>query len=173
MRAQMESLGRAVVIGQPQEGGNKSAMPIYRGSKAKGTREFTGRHVVLEGRTAKKRVQVKAWRELVVEAVQDSPLWLHRGVESPVVVKWYFTVTAPARVPADRLGYPSVRPDTDKLVRATCDAVTDSMFWKDDALKVSEMISKAYVGRFHADGTPALHVPGCVIEIFKITAGPA
>lgn len=164
----MEHLGSAVVLGQPQEGGNKSAIPIYRGSRAKGTREFTGRHVVLEGKTPKKRIQVRAWRELVSEAVRESPLWKHRGLESPIVAKWYFTMRSPIKIPKERLGFPAVKPDVDKLVRATCDAVTDSGFWNDDGLIVSEIISKAYVGMMHADGTPALDEPGCVIEIFRI-----
>lgn len=173
MRAEMVNLGRAVVYGAPQPGGNKTPVAVRRKTADRSGYEFTGKINLLEGRNSKARAQVKSWRKLVIESVQKSELWEHHGTASPLVVKWYFTVKAPVRIPVERLGYPAVRPDTDKLVRATCDAVTDSGFWKDDALKISEMISKAYVNGFHPDGTPALHEPGCVIEIFEIIAGPA
>lgn len=169
----MKNLGRAVVYGQPKEGGNKTPMPIYRGSRVKGTREFTGRVAMVEGRRPTERVRVKAWREAVTETVRKSPLWDHRVIVNPVVVKWYFTMKAPQRIPAERFGFPAVRPDADKLVRATCDAVTDSGLWKDDSLIVSEIISKAYAGKTHADGTPALDIPGCIIEIFEILSESA
>jgi crossover junction endodeoxyribonuclease RusA len=155
-----------VVRSNPEPGGNKSGFPIYRGSVAKGTREFTGRVVVAE-----QNRKVRGWRAAVEFAIR--PQGPHRPaiadmIQGPLVAKFWFSLKRPGRVPPERLGYPSVKPDCSKLIRATEDAITDAGLWADDARIVALIVSKAYVGGHHADGTPALDEPGCAVEIFTI-----
>jgi Holliday junction resolvase RusA-like endonuclease len=153
------------VMSSPEPGGNKSGFPIYRGSAAKGTREFTGRVVVAE-----QNKKVPAWRRAVMDALRPEgphgPL-IAEPVSGPLVVKFWFSLERGHTIPKSRI-YPHTKPDCSKLVRATEDAITDSGLWEDDARVVAEVISKAYVGWWHADGTDALQVPGCVVEIFTI-----
>lgn len=161
MRAEMQSAVVFSVLDNPEAPGGKGAIPIYRGSARNGTREFTGRVNVVDKNRA-----VTRWRESVMAACRPGgrPL-VSPGLDGPLVVRYFFTLARPATV---RRAYPSVKPDVDNLVKGTGDAITASGLWRDDALVISAVISKAYAGGFHPDGTAALPVPGCVIEIFTI-----
>lgn len=152
------------VFGDPEPGGSKSGFAIYRGSAAKGTREFTGRVAI-----ADTNKHVARWRALVRQACRPHgrPL-IFPCLDGPLVVRFMFTLHRPESVKLNRRPYPSVKPDCSKLVRGTEDEITQAGLWRDDARIVSELISKAYAGNQHADGTPALDVPGCVVDIFEI-----
>lgn len=165
MRPEVQLVREIVVIGTPAPGGNKNGFPIYKGSKAKGTREFTGRVVVAE-----QNKKVKPWREQVERAAHGGESLSSRAtpLDEPLVVQYRFTLAKPATVSLQHRPYPSVKPDNDKLVRATQDALTDAGVWCDDARIVGTLISKAYVGGFHPDGTPAMAVPGCAVVIFRV-----
>ena len=150
------------VLDNPEAPGGKGAIPVYRGSKRNGTRTFTGRVNVVD----KNHKAVTLWRASVVEACRPGgkPL-VSPGLNEPLVVRYFFALRRPASV---RRPYPSVKPDVDNLVKGTADAITDSGLWRDDALVISQVISKAYAGGHHPDGTAALTVPGCVVEIYRI-----
>lgn len=164
VRAPTEFVVQIIVRDNPEAPGGKAAFPIYRGSKSKGTREFTGRVAV-----ADRNALTPLWRRSVVKAARPNGRALVRPVlTEPLIVRLLFALPRPVSVRHTVRPYPIVRPDVDNLVKPTHDALTDSGIWKDDALVISLMTSKAYVNGFHADGTSALDVPGCVIEIYKI-----
>lgn len=153
------------VLDNPEAPGGKAGIPIYRGSHKAGTREFTGRVNVVD----KNHARVSAWRQSVAVAVRPGgrPL-LSPGLDEPLIVALRFSLWRPASVSLKRRPYPSVRPDVDNLSKGTIDAITGAGIWRDDSLIISVILSKAYCGHHHADGTPALEVPGCVVQIYTI-----
>lgn len=153
------------VLDNPEAPGGKAGIPIYRGSKARGTREFTGRVNVID----KNHKAVSAWRESVFGAARpDGVPLLSPGLDGPLIMRLMFSLNRPKSVSLKSRPYPTVRPDVDNLSKGTIDAITNAGLWRDDALLVSVMLSKAYCGYFHVDGTPALEIPGCVVQIYTI-----
>jgi Holliday junction resolvase RusA-like endonuclease len=151
----------AVVIGTPAPQGSKKPRAIYRGSAAKGTREFTGKVAVTE--MSKK---LAPWREAVKAAVESAVglLVLHDRwagvITGPVEVRITFALHRGKSV---RRPWPTVTPDQDKLIRSTLDGITMSGAWADDKLAVRFLTEKVYAG------TPgALDAPGAVIEIWTL-----
>lgn len=51
--------------------------------------------------------------------------------------------------------FPAVKPDLDKLVRSTLDALGEAGCWNDDAQVVQLQVRKVYAGR---DGLPGAHI---------------
>lgn len=97
--------------------------------------------------------RVKTWREAVRSEAANV-----RGqtMTGAVMVDLCFTVHRPEK----RKGWPIVRPDLDKYIRAVLDALTDAGVWKDDSQVVELSARKQY------EGDPgALEAPGVVIEI--------
>lgn len=165
MKARTEFVIRIIVRDNPEVPGGKAAFPIYKGSKKKGTQEFTGRVAI----TDKNRL-TPLWRRSVITAARPNGTAAVRPVlDMPLIVRLHFTLSRPVSVSERKRPYPIVKPDVDNLVKPTYDALTNSGIWKDDNLIIGQVTSKAYVNGYHADGTPALDEPGCVIEIFKIT----
>jgi Holliday junction resolvase RusA-like endonuclease len=128
------------ITGTPAPQGSKKAMPIYRGSKKKGTREFTGRVNLLE----QTRKTLDPWRAAVTlqarrQYQRPAPL------DVPVSVSMLFVVARPKSV---RRPYPSARSagDLSKLIRGTEDSLTDSGVWVDDSLVVELHAAKVYAG---------------------------
>lgn len=164
MRAPTEFVIRITVRDNPEAPGGKSGFAIYRGSRKAGTREFTGKVAIVD-----RNRSVPLWRRSVVSAARPAGVAAVRPVlDGALVVRLMFSLPRPVSISATKRPYPIVKPDVDNLVKPTQDALTDAGVWKDDALVISSVISKAYVNGFHADGTPAMDEPGCVIEIFKI-----
>ncbi len=154
-----------VVYGRPAPQGSKRAMPIYRGSAAKGTREFTGRAAVIESSAG----ALTSWREAVrYEAARahggrpplDCPLRLTATFSMPPLA------SKPRRGDHHWAGgelYPTSRPDLSHLVRAIEDALVDAGAIKDDARFVEHVIRQRYAGR-----PGALAAPGARIAISPI-----
>lgn len=158
------------VLDNPEAPGGKAGIPIYRGSKVRGTREFTGRVNVVD----KNHKAVKAWRESVFNAARpDGVPVLSPGISDAVVLRLLFSLARPKSVSLRSRPYPTVRPDVDNLSKGTIDAITGAGIWRDDALVIGTLLSKAYCGYFHVDGTPALEIPGCVVEIYTIMPSTA
>lgn len=156
-------VARIIVRDNPEAPGGKAAFPIYRGSRKNGTREFTGRVAVTD-----KNALTPLWRRSVRDAARPDGVAIVRPVlDQPLIVKLHFTIPRNTKAAMNR-EFPYVKPDADNLVKPTFDALTDAGIWKDDARIVHLVSSKAYANGFHADGTPAMDEPGCVIEIFKI-----
>lgn len=164
MEPTIEFVTRIVVRDNPEAPGGKAAFPIYKGSRKAGTREFTGRVAV----TDKNRF-TPLWRRSVVQAARPNGVAVVRPVlVEPLIVRLHFTLRRPVSVSEKKRPYPIVKPDVDNLVKPTYDALTDSGIWLGDQLVIGQVTMKAYVDGYHGDGTPAMDVPGCVIEIFKI-----
>jgi Holliday junction resolvase RusA-like endonuclease len=153
-----------VVADKPEPGGSKNGFAIYKGSAKAGTKEFTGRVVIAETNQ-----NIALWRKSVRLACRPNGVPLvYPPISGPTVVRFYFTLALPKSVTLKRRPFPSVKPDCTKLVRGTEDEFTQSGIWEDDARIVSTLISKAYVGGFHPDMTPALPHPGCVVHVYEI-----
>jgi Holliday junction resolvase RusA-like endonuclease len=154
----------AVVYGVPAPQGSKQARAIYRGSAARGTREFTGKVAVTE--MSKK---VAPWRQEVAKAIAAAIRATdHRSapwtpLDAPLEVRVTFTLARPKSVSAARRPWPTVTPDKDKLERSTLDGITMGGAWRDDCLVVRSVTEKIYTG-----SPGALDRPGAVIEIWTL-----
>lgn len=133
------------VLGIPGPQGSKSFKGM-RGGKA------------IMAESSKK---VKPWREAVKWAAMD----FHKHFEGPVSITMVFTLPRPKSSPKSRL-WPDRKPDLDKLIRSTCDALTDSGVIEDDARIVELNVSK----NFPMEGSLGYRMdsPGCFIEIRTI-----
>jgi len=133
-----------VVEGIPGPQGSKHARPIYTGRGA--ARQFTGRVATVE--SSKK---VKPWRAAVKAAAELATVV---PIGGPVELSVTFFLPRPAghlgtgrnagTVRASAPTYPAAKPDLDKLLRSTCDAITESGAWSDDAAVVNVMAAKRY-----------------------------
>lgn len=130
-------------------------LPAPQGSK---------RHVG-GGRMIESSAAVKPWREAVKHAaLADGVLFF----EGPVAVNIEFSLPKPKSAPK-RHSHPTKRPDLDKLVRSTLDALTEAGAWRDDSQVVCLTASKLYAD---PDGAYALKVPGAWISIHTLNAAP-
>jgi len=91
-----------------------------------------------------------------------------RPALGPVYAHVVFTMAKPTRAPKRKRTYPEAFPDLDKLERATYDAITKAVAWKDDAHVIENHNVKAYP-REHPD---ALDKPGAVIRLYTLRPEP-
>jgi len=140
-----------------------------------GSKRHVGNGVLVESSRA-----VKPWREAVKAAalgelnrlrLDDAPGWVPGRLE-PITVAAVFTVVRPAShyrtgrhaeqlrttAPLEPVG----RPDVDKLIRSTFDALTDAGALVDDARVVDVHAVKCYPG----GNLDALDAPGAVITVW-------
>ena len=124
-----------------------------------GSKRHVGRGVMVESSKA-----VKPWREAVKYAViqwaqdryrhgqnTDDPTW---PITGPVTVRVTFTFTRPKshyRTGRNRHllrdqapTWPAGKPDIDKVLRSTLDALSDAGVWRDDAQVVRVVMAKVY-----------------------------
>ena len=118
------------------------------------------RHVG-NGRMIESSSKVKPWREAVVWAARENG----QKIAGPVGVSIVFTLPKPASAPKRRTTWPDRKPDIDKLVRSTFDALSTAGTFEDDARVVDLRTSKVYPG----EGFGALDVPGCLIHLWAVT----
>ena len=133
---------KLMVLGTPAPKGSARAF-MTRGSNP--------RAVLASGSSAVGRQKIKAWEQAVREVAQLAVI----GQAGPTFVDVPLRVTMVFRMarPAGHWGkkglkpsapqYPAGRPDLDKLVRATADALTGSIY-DDDARIVEKLSSKVY-----------------------------
>jgi len=129
-------------------------IPAPQGSK---------RHVG-NGRMIESSKKVKPWREAVKWAAFEAMAKGAGGLcpmDGPLSVLLVFTLPKPKSAPKGRTTWPQRKPDLDKLIRATFDALTDAGVWGDDAQVVALMSGK----RFPNEGDDALSAPGCRVII--------
>lgn len=147
---------RIVVAGTPAPQGSKSAYQHPR----------TGKIVLVESSAG-----VKPWRAAVVAACRRARVPRLAG---PVAVAITFYLPRPAghygtgrnagRLRPSAPAYPAVKPDVDKLERATLDGLTTGKAYEDDARVVDLSSRKRY-----AD--PAAGIPvGAAIEVRGVDA---
>lgn len=120
-------------------------IPAPQGSKT--AKCINGRAVMWEASKG-----VKVWRDTVTAQAQIQMIADQLAtITEPVELVLDFRLPKPKTVKRD---VPSVKPDLDKLIRSTCDALTKSKIYQDDALVIAVAASKSY----HAH-------PGCYISI--------
>lgn len=151
-----------VVFGQPAPQGSKRAF----------RNPHTGRIQQVESSKA-----VAPWRTDVRDATQRA-LLDSRGddtppLDGPLGARIVFTLAKPASAPRRRRTYPDRRPDLDKLLRSTLDALQTAGAIADDARIVEATLAKCYPGE-HPEALPR---PGARILLWPLdryrTAGPA
>jgi Holliday junction resolvase RusA-like endonuclease len=124
-----------VVRDTPQPQGSKSAFALRKAGA------FTGRAVVVEDNQRN-----KPWREAVraeAQKVMDgqSPL------EGPVVLAVTFTMPKPKSAPKRKVTWPCKKPDLDKLLRSTSDALKNAGIYRDDA----QIVEIVRLGKFYPE----------------------
>lgn len=147
------------IPGVPAPQGSKVAQPIYRGSKARGTQQFTGKVRMAEQRG----VRLGPWRDAVAE--HAALAWRRRSpIVTPLLVGMEFVLppwksTRPGDVPVgSRTG------DLDKLIRAVGDGLTTAGVWTDDRLVLG------YLGHPHTSKRFALpgEATGCTVRFLWV-----
>lgn len=137
---------------------------VYGTPAPQGSKRHVGNGVLIES-----SAKVKPWREAVKHAVIDArlaaePYYGLPPIEGPVAAALIFTVPKPASAPKRTHTWPVRRPDLDKLIRSTLDAITDSGAIRDDAQIVELTAAKRYPG----EGPHALTTPGAWIRLTPI-----
>jgi Holliday junction resolvase RusA-like endonuclease len=123
--------------------------PAPQGSKT--AKCINGRAVMWEASKG-----VKVWRDTVTAQAQIQMIADRlETITEPVELVLDFQLAKPKSV---KRALPSVKPDLDKLIRSTCDALTKSKIYQDDALVVTVKATKTY-------GTKS----GCHITIREVT----
>lgn len=131
-----ETRTRVVVRGVPAPQGSKRGFVV-------------GNRAVLVESSAK----VRPWREDVRHAAQEC---FEQPLVGPVSVEVVFLLPRPKSVSTKRRPLPTVKPDLDKLLRSTLDALKSAGVYGDDSQVVQVACSKVY-----AEDQPS----GAVIEI--------
>lgn len=138
-------------------------LPAPQGSKRAYVNKHTGRVNVVESSKA-----VKPWRESVKAAALlggvtfTGPLRVILTFVLPRPKGHYGTGRNSGTVKASAPAFPAVRPDLDKLIRSTLDALRDAGVYRDDAQIVRIRASKHYPGWVGAMAA------GAVIELEEI-----
>jgi crossover junction endodeoxyribonuclease RusA len=130
----------------------------YGSPAAQGSKRHVG-----GGRMIEMSKAVAPWREdirtaALVAGRNQGPL------TGPLAVTIFFTLQKPTSAPKRRRTWPSKKPDIDKLLRSTFDALTTAGTWQDDAQVISVHAVKLYVGDVNA-----LDRPGAWISIYTVT----
>lgn len=156
---------------QPAQGPIRIAvvgLPAPQGSKSYKGRSKTGKAIMVESSE-----RVRPWREAVKQATLDAlavgPVDEHGFPfdRDPVRVIVVFRLPRPAghyRTGANAQllrdaapSWPAGRPDVDKLLRSTLDALGEAGLWRDDCQVVRVVGEKVWAGRDE--------VAGAVIEV--------
>lgn len=147
-------------------------MVVVRGTPApQGSKRHVG-----GGRMVEQSPHLAPWRAVVTQAAANR---LAMGVEwhpdpkAPLALGITFTVQRPAShwrtgkhshlLRPGAPEHPASRPDLDKLIRSTMDALTDAGAMSDDARVISISALKAYPG----STLDALDSPGCVLRLWE------
>lgn len=130
-----------------------------------GTPGTQGSHKLMRGRIVHDSASTMPWREAVKQAVMLSHPFGGRTdpilCRGPVQVSIAFTLFRPRTT---KRSYPAVKPDIDKLIRSTLDALTQMGVFEDDARVVRIEAWKTY-----PHGLGGLSVPGAVISVKALT----
>jgi Holliday junction resolvase RusA-like endonuclease len=155
------------VHGDPASQGSMDSFPFQRKDGSLGVR--------MQHRKTQK-AKIGNWRADVKAAVQaalaETPGW-EGPLEGPLSAVIHFArppVKLPRRVRwhgvlVEAAHRPWQRPDLDKLVRSTFDALTAAGLWKDDAQVVMLTTSKAYAGGYGCE----LKEPGAAITVSQLS----
>jgi Holliday junction resolvase RusA-like endonuclease len=119
------------------------------------------------GRLVEQSKAVKPWRKNVRAAAEAAVVFgmLTDPLSGPLQVDITFTVRKPVSAPKRRRTWPAVRPDLDKMLRSTFDALTEARVWSDDGQVVEVTGRKVYPDEHES----ALSAPGAVIRVWQIS----
>lgn len=112
-------------------------LPQPQGSKRIGRNRKTGQPILINDNDAKLRV----WRTAVRDAAQAEREHSGLTFTEPVEVEVRFALRRPKR---PKFGWPGVKPDADKLLRAVLDGLVDGGLLADDALATDLVARKRY-----------------------------
>lgn len=84
-------------------------------------------------------------------------------LEGPIEVAIRFRLPRPASVKIAKRPFPAVKPDVDKLLRNTLDALTQAGIYRDDAQVVDLYVEKRY-----ATDDPG-GAPGAIVHVGLVT----
>ena len=118
--------------------------PAPQGSKRAYVNARTGRAQLVES-----SAKVAPWRGLVAAAAIDAldahPDWPRDAAAVTLLLEFF--LARPKSAPKSRT-HPTTRPDLDKLVRSTLDALTAAGLYVDDSRVISIEAHKAYATRW-------------------------
>jgi Holliday junction resolvase RusA-like endonuclease len=141
------------VLGTPAPQGSKQARPIYKGRGA--ARQFTGKVAQVESSKA-----VQPWRDAVRAAAYHHRTALNLPpFTGPLIVRVTFYLPRPKSAPKSRWAADK-RPDLDKLLRSTFDALGEAGIWGDDSQVIEVTAAKTF-----AELGKSLDVPGADIVV--------
>jgi crossover junction endodeoxyribonuclease RusA len=107
------------------------------------------RHVG-NGRIISANPKLNAWRQTIADQVaKQTPV---RLIEGSCVVRLVFTLPRPKSVPIGRRAHPTTKPDLDKLVRATLDAISLEKYVQ--LLTDDSIVCDIHAAKRYADNTP-------------------
>lgn len=101
--------------------------------------------------------KLKPWRETVMYAARENKP--EEVIAQACTLDVWFYLPRPVSAPK-KVQYPTKKPDADKLLRAVCDALTQSQVWSDDSIAVDKHVHK----RFATEDEP----PGALITIERM-----
>lgn len=108
------------------------------------------RHVG-NGRIISANPKLNSWRQTIADQVaQQTPV---RLIEGACVVRLVFTLPRPKSVPIKRRTRPTTKPDLDKLVRATLDAISLERYVQ--ILTDDSIVTDLHAAKRYDDHTPA------------------
>ncbi len=140
--------------------------PAAQGSKRAVIHRSTGRPVVIE-----QSQKVKPWRADVKAAAEQACATAGPDrfpLDGPVALDITFTLPKPASAPKTRRTWPDRRPDLDKLLRSTLDALQAAGVYRNDGQVIQCGHRKVYPG----EHIQALTVPGAVIYVYTVRGDP-
>lgn len=155
-------------IGQP----NELQFTVHGSPAPQGSKSFKGfskanRAILVESSQA-----VKPWREDVklacIRAMNEATPGRWRPYTC-VYVAIEFFMPRPKSQPKTRRTVPTTKPDVDKMVRSTLDALTASGLYADDACVVDMRVRERYIVQDDSLGHPwELPGPGAVVTVFEV-----
>jgi Holliday junction resolvase RusA-like endonuclease len=134
------------------------------------------------GRMVEASSKLEPWRNAVASytMVARSRVRGWRPLTGPIEVSMVFTLARPrshygtgantGKLRPSAPLRPDVKPDLDKLARATGDALKMGQAYKDDALVVGFRTLSKHYPEDHSWVADVLHKPGCVIRLWPLTA---
>lgn len=132
---------------------------VYGTPRPQGSKRHVGHGVMIESGG----VALRTWREDVKQAALAVRPELDEPIDGPVELRVAFFVKRPAshwtaskrdgsRLRPAAPSRPYRRPDIDKLLRSTCDAISAAGLWADDSRVVELVASKSYCARTVEEG---------------------
>lgn len=102
------------------------------------------------GRIIAANPKLNSWRETIAkQANEQTPV---RLIEGSCRVELVFTLPRPKSVPISRRSRPTTKPDLDKLVRATLDAISLPRYTQ--ILTDDSIVTDLHAAKRYADHTP-------------------